>query len=69
MFQYTKRWHALADHAAHRIHEAYDFEGVVEDLKALELLVRNEHDAAELDVLIDVAGDMFGVAMGDYLHE
>ena len=69
MFQNNERWYTLVLHVGHRIHEAYDFEGVVEDLQALELLVRTEYQVAELECLIDAAGDSFGCAMEDFLHE
>lgn len=69
MFQLTSRWLELVFHAGHRIKNNYDFIGVVQDLQALELLVRDEYQTVELELLIEQASDAFGCTMEDFLHE
>lgn len=69
MFQQSERWYQLINWAGHRIDNGYDHRGVGECLQALELLVRTESQAAELEVLIETAQEVFGDLFEDYLHE
>lgn len=68
MFQNSSRFYTLLLRAQYLVKHGIYFDELIENIVSLEVLVRTERQAAELELLIEQAGDAFGFCMEDELE-